>query len=84
MGWNEIKIKPKCPMFEGIADGSYVYFCHSYFPLPLDNSVTAAACDYGIDFTAGVWQGNVYGVQFHPEKSQAIGLKIIDNFVKLC
>lgn len=84
MGWNQIKFNPECPMFKGMADNSYVYFCHSYYPEPKDKSVNAATCDYGVDFTAGVWQGNVYGVQFHPEKSQVTGLKIIDNFINLC
>lgn len=84
MGWNQIKLRPECPIFKGLADSSYVYFCHSYYPLPKDKLITAARCDYGVDFTAAIWQENVYGMQFHPEKSQGVGLKIIENFVKLC
>ena len=84
MGWNQIKFNPECPIFKNIADSPYLYFCHSYYPLPKDKRINAARCDYGIDFTAGVWQENVYGVQFHPEKSQSAGLKIIENFANLC
>jgi glutamine amidotransferase len=84
MGWNQIKFNSQCPIFKDMADNPYLYFCHSYYPVPKDKKVTAAECDYGFNFTAGVWQENVYGVQFHPEKSQSAGLKIIDNFAKLC
>ena len=72
-----------CPLLKDIADGSYVYFCHSYYAEPKDRKDIAATCDYGADFTSVVWQGNIYGVQFHPEKSQAVGLKILENFVNL-
>lgn len=84
MGWNQIKFNPECPIFKNMADGPYLYFCHSYYPVPKDKKVNAARCDYGIDFTAGIWRENVYGVQFHPEKSQSVGLKIIENFANLC
>jgi len=84
MGWNQIKFNPECPIFKNMTDNPYLYFCHSYYPVPKDKRVIAAECDYGIDFAAGVWQDNVYGVQFHPEKSQSIGLKIIENFANLC
>jgi glutamine amidotransferase len=84
MGWNQIKFNPECPIFKNIADSPHLYFCHSYYPLPKDKRINAARCDYGIDFTAGVWEENVYGVQFHPEKSQSVGLKIIENFANLC
>ncbi len=85
MGWNELKIKNKnCPLLEDIAESSYVYFCHSYYPQPRDGSLTAASCEYGIEFSCIVWQDNIYGVQFHPEKSQQAGLKMLKNFVALC
>lgn len=85
MGWNRLQIRKKgCPLLDGVAGDSYVYFCHSYYPEPKDKEAAAATTDYGIDFTSVVWQENIYGVQFHPEKSQATGLKIVDNFVKLC
>jgi glutamine amidotransferase len=92
MGWNQVrksetrnpKSEKECPLLKDIPDDSFVYFCHSYYPEPKDWSVTAATCDYGLDFTCAVWKENVYGVQFHPEKSQKIGLKMLENFVKLC
>jgi len=84
MGWNQLKkISAGCPLFKGIADNAYVYFCHSYYPEPSNAKVKAATTDYGKDFTCVVEQNNVYGVQFHPEKSQSVGLKILKNFVNL-
>jgi glutamine amidotransferase len=84
MGWNQLKkVTKECPLLAGVEDGAYVYFCHSYYPQAQDKSVIAAGTDYGISFASCVWQDNVYGVQFHPEKSQAAGLKILENFVNL-
>ena len=84
MGWNQLKKTPRdCLLLRGVPDSSYVYFCHSYYPEAQDKDIIAATCDYGIDFTSVIWQDNIYGVQFHPEKSQSIGLKILENFVKL-
>ncbi len=85
MGWNTLKVKSlNCPLLKGILDQDQVYFCHSYYPLPEDSRVVAACADYGLEFAAVVWKDNVYGAQFHPEKSQAVGLKIIRNFVESC
>jgi glutamine amidotransferase len=85
MGWNQIKVINKaCSLFKGIDDGSFVYFCHSYYAEPGESSLTAVSCDYGDDFAAAVYKDNLYGVQFHPEKSQRTGLNILENFVKLC
>jgi len=85
MGWNQLsKIKSECLLLKDIPDNSFVYFCHSYYPVPKDKNVIAATTDYGLEFSSIVWQDNVYGVQFHPEKSQKIGLKMVDNFVNLC
>ncbi|MDD5109095.1 MAG: imidazole glycerol phosphate synthase subunit HisH [Candidatus Omnitrophica bacterium] len=85
MGWNDLKIiAGKCPLLNGVTDNSQVYFCHSYYPKPFDESVVAATTDYGIKFASVLWKDNVYGAQFHPEKSQGVGLKMIENFVKLC
>jgi len=84
MGWNQIKIANQSPLFNGIGDGSFLYFAHSYYPVPKEEAVTAAVCDYGVEFTAAVSSKNLYGVQFHPEKSQKTGLKIIENFIKTC
>ena len=85
MGWNNLKVSAgACPLLKGISDNSQVYFCHSYYPEPADKSVIAATCDYGAEFACVLWKDNVYGCQFHPEKSQAVGLAIIKNFVQLC
>lgn len=84
MGWNELKKSQECPLLKDTVDGDYFYFCHSYYPVPKDNSVVVARTDYGIDFASMVWKDNVFGVQFHPEKSQSAGLKIIENFANLC
>ena len=84
IGWNQLKIKNNgCPLLKDIPDNANVYFCHSYYAKPKDAKVTSAICNYGADFTAIAWQNNIYGTQFHPEKSQIIGLKILHNFVKL-
>ena len=85
MGWNQIK-KPqgnKCSLLNGVVNNSFVYFCHSYYPKPKDRSVVAATCEYGNNFAAVVQSGNIYGVQFHPEKSQSTGLRMLKNFVAL-
>lgn len=84
MGWNGLKIKNRaCPLLKGVAANSYVYFCHSYYPQPDDKRVVAATAEYGSDFASVVWKENVYGVQFHPEKSQSAGLKMLGNFIAL-
>jgi glutamine amidotransferase len=66
-----------------VADKSYVYFCHSYYPQPASYQIAAAMTDYGSEFAAFIWDKNVYGVQFHPEKSQGVGLRMLKNFVEL-
>ncbi len=84
MGWNDCKVVARdSSLLSGLSQAQ-VYFCHSYYPEPDDKSVVAATCNYGLEFACVLAQNNVYGVQFHPEKSQAAGLKIINNFVKLC
>lgn len=85
MGWNNIQIKQDHPLFEGIPDNSFVYFVHSYY-VDTASENTLAACDYGLEFSASVVneKGNVMGTQFHPEKSGATGLKILNNFVEMC
>jgi glutamine amidotransferase len=85
MGWNDCKVLAKdCLLLNGLGGNDQVYFCHSYYPEPSDKSVIAAVCNYGLEFGCVLHKGNVYGVQFHPEKSQTAGLKIIKNFVNLC
>jgi glutamine amidotransferase len=85
IGWNQLEIAPRnCPLFEGIAEGSYAYFVHSYFPKPVDESIIASRTDYGGRFASAIWKHNVFATQFHPEKSQDVGLKLLKNFVDLC
>ncbi|MEA1927283.1 MAG: imidazole glycerol phosphate synthase subunit HisH [Candidatus Auribacterota bacterium] len=84
MGWNRLKMESGTPLFSGIDRDSYVYFVHSYYVLPDQAEVIAATTDYGIDFVSAIARNNIYGLQFHPEKSQAIGLKILNNFLGLC
>ncbi len=83
MGWNQIRITSESPLLRGIDDGEYFYFAHSYYVTPIDGHVTAAVTNYGYEFTSSVWRGTVFGVQFHPEKSQDAGLKLLSNFVEL-
>ena len=84
IGWNQIEItQPACPILRGIAEGSYVYFVHSFFPRPVDESIIATRTMYGEPFASAVWKDNVFATQFHPEKSQAVGLKLLQNFVDL-
>ena len=84
IGWNQIELaQPACPLFRGIPDGSYVYFVHSFFPKPTDESIVAARTTYGEPFVSAIWRGNVFATQFHPEKSQRIGLQLLRNFVEL-
>ncbi len=86
IGWNQIaraakRPAPKeCPLLEGIPDGSYFYFVHSYYGQPADPAVTVAKTEYGTPFSSILWKGNIFATQFHPEKSQALGLKILENF----
>jgi len=80
MGWNQLNIKKDNPLFEGVPDKSYFYFVHSYYVAPDDSSVIATTTDYGIEFTSSVWKDNIYAVQFHPEKSQNLGLQVLRNF----
>lgn len=80
MGWNQVAIQSPCPVFKGIADGSNWYFVHSFFVDPVDQQITATTTSYGIPFTSSIWKDNVVACQFHPEKSQAVGLQLIRNF----
>lgn len=80
MGWNSLEIRPGSRLFAGVSQGAFVYFVHSYFVRPSDPNVTAAWADYGTRFTAAIETGVLFGVQFHPEKSQQVGLRILENF----
>lgn len=86
MGWNRIKSEirgPKSEILKNVPDGSYMYFVHSYYVEPENKDIILCETDYGCSFASGVGRENVYGFQFHPEKSQKQGLKIIKNFVEL-
>lgn len=84
IGWNTVSIKKKdCPIFSGIKDNSYFYFVHSYYCDNGEKGLTAGETDFGFPYTSALWRDNVFAVQFHPERSQKNGLKMLENFVKL-
>lgn len=80
MGWNHVKIAKPCPIFKDIPDCTAFYFVHSYYVDPGETEVVAGTTDYGMDFTCAVARGNIFAIQFHPEKSSGLGLKILQNF----
>lgn len=80
MGWNRIKKMANPPHLDGVPEGSFFYFVHSFYVAPTDSSVIATTTDYGIQFVSSVWKDNVFATQFHPEKSQEMGLRILKNF----
>jgi glutamine amidotransferase len=80
MGWNSISIKRRPPAMQDVPDGSHVYFVHSFHVVPEDRGVIATTTNYGIDFVSSIWKDNIVAVQFHPEKSQALGLTILKRF----
>ena len=83
MGWNRVhRAGGREPLLDGIPDGAYFYFVHSYYCVPRDASVTALTCDYGVEFAAAVRKDNLFACQFHPEKSQAVGLRLLKNFAE--
>jgi glutamine amidotransferase len=80
MGWNDLSIKRRPPALQDVPDGSHVYFVHSFHVVPEDKRVIATTTNYGIDFVSSIWKDNIFAVQFHPEKSQALGLSILKRF----
>ena len=80
MGWNSLSIKRRPPAMQDVPDGSHVYFVHSFHVVPEDKGVIATTTPYGVDFVSGIWKDNILAVQFHPEKSQALGLSILKRF----
>jgi glutamine amidotransferase len=82
MGWNQLSFKRRPPAFEGIADDSNVYFVHSYYVKPDSDEVIATTTDYGFEFCSSIWKDNIVATQFHPEKSQDVGLRILKNFAE--
>ena len=81
-GWNQLETRNDARLFDQVNDGAYVYFNHSYYCLPQNSSDVLATTDYGINYACAVQRENIFGVQFHPEKSQAVGLKILKNFLE--
>ncbi len=84
MGWNKLKFHTESPLFDGVCEGSYVYFVHSYHAKLKDKSNLIAYCDYGVGVTGAVQKDNVFGMQYHPEKSSDVGIKMLENFAKIC
>jgi glutamine amidotransferase len=80
IGWNQLHVKRPDPVLQGISEGDFVYFVHSYYAEPIETGDILATTDYGLEFTAIARRGNVWATQFHPEKSQAVGLRILKNF----
>lgn len=83
MGWNSLELTGESPLFAGLPAPAYVYFVHSYHAVPADGKVVTAVTQYGGQVTAAVGRGNLQAVQFHPEKSGTVGLKILENFKEL-
>jgi glutamine amidotransferase len=83
MGWNQIRIKAVSPLLHDVADGSYAFFVHSYYCAPRDPDLVLATTEYGTEFASVVGRGHVFGAQFHPEKSQSVGLKMLENFARI-
>jgi len=83
IGWNEVRQAKSSPLFASIPESAYFYFVHSYYVVPRDSATVLAFADYGGEYAAAVGKDNVCGVQFHPEKSQAWGLALLNNFAKL-
>lgn len=83
MGWNQLEMVRPAPILRGLASGTHVYFVHSYYVVPRDRQVIAAETHYGAPFTSIVWRDNLFATQFHPEKSQSDGLRMLKNFAEL-
>ncbi|MCA9102579.1 MAG: imidazole glycerol phosphate synthase subunit HisH [Planctomycetales bacterium] len=83
MGWNQLLIRRRAPLLDGVDEGEHVYFVHSFYVAPSDDEVIATETDYAGRFTSMVWRDNLYATQFHPEKSQQAGLRMLKNFAEL-
>jgi glutamine amidotransferase len=83
MGWNQLHLRTQDPLLTGIEPGSFVYFVHSYYVDPATRDITLASTDHGIEFAAIVHEDNIWATQFHPEKSQKVGERLLDNFARL-
>lgn len=82
MGWNQLQFRRPAPLLNGLSNGTYCYFVHSYYVVPAERGIIAAEADYGGPFCAMVWHENIMATQFHPEKSQADGLRMLQNFAE--
>lgn len=83
MGWNALDFTKPAPLFSNTPDGSYVYFVHSYHVVPDDDSVVATRTEHGIQFVSSIHTGNIHATQFHPEKSQSVGLRLLQTFAEM-
>jgi glutamine amidotransferase len=83
MGWNQLHVVRRAPALADVDDGAFVYFVHSYYPVPADQAVIATTTEYGPEFASSVTRDNVFACQFHPEKSQQVGLRLLDGFVRV-
>lgn len=83
MGWNSLSMVKQNALFDGVADGAYVYFVHSLYPEPVDKQIVCTQTEYSVTFTSAIAEKNIYGTQFHPEKSGDVGLRILQNFAKI-
>ena len=80
MGWNKVDIKKKDPLFGKVDAGPYFYFVHSYYVVPEDQNIIATVTNHGVEFVSGIQYKNIYAFQFHPEKSQTMGLSLLERF----
>lgn len=83
MGWNQLRLHRPCPLLDGLPERVYTYFVHSYYAIPAEPAMVVASTDYGVEFASVLWRDNLYATQFHPEKSQTWGLRILRNFAHL-
>ena len=83
MGWNNVEVKPSHPLFDSVPNQSYFYFVHSYYVVPEDRATVSTTTNYGIEFVSGIHHENIHAFQFHPEKSQQLGLTVLKNFSRL-
>lgn len=84
MGWNSVRLRAQHPLLDGVPEGAYFYFVHSYYVDPIDPAVVVGETDYGVTFASIVARDNVFATQFHPEKSAALGLRMYANFARYC
>jgi imidazole glycerol-phosphate synthase subunit HisH len=83
MGWNQLCVRRSAPLLAGVSEGAYCYFVHSYYVVPREPSVIAVETNYGRPFCSMIWRDNLFATQFHPEKSQQTGLRMLKNFAEL-